>query len=133
MRLLHWWSLGGLLFHNNYHLYSMIYKYKRYTIVTTHCNILSDISAYWAKLWDSKPSHSMAMDLQQRQTRHGNRRDHTYCETGNGRIILLAEPIKMRGLPLVGQILTTVNQSSLFLRACQTTSYRMAKLNLVQG
>ena len=35
----------------------------------------------------------MALDLQQRQTQHGDRRHHTRYETENGRVILQAHPI----------------------------------------
>ena len=36
----------------------------------------------------------MALDLQQRQTQYGDRRDHTSHETENGRVVLQADPIK---------------------------------------
>jgi hypothetical protein len=41
----------------------------------------------------------MALDLQQRQTQYGDRRDHTSHETENGRVVLQADPIKNGGLP----------------------------------
>jgi hypothetical protein len=40
----------------------------------------------------------MALDLQQRQTRHGNRRYHTRHETENGRVVLRLDPTKNRGI-----------------------------------
>ena len=43
----------------------------------------------------------MALDLQQRQTQYGDRRDHTSHETENGRVVLQADPIKNGGLPVV--------------------------------
>lgn len=40
----------------------------------------------------------MAMDIQQRPTQHGHRRDHPCHETKNGRVVLQAGPIKNGGI-----------------------------------
>ena len=43
----------------------------------------------------------MALDLQQRQAQHGNRRYYTRHETENGRVGLHADHIKMGRLPFM--------------------------------
>ena len=48
----------------------------------------------------TRSDHKMVLDLQQRPAQHGYRRAHTCNETENGRVVLQANPIKNRGLPL---------------------------------